>query len=576
MRVHHTLFCAAALSAPAAAQMTFTIDWHGPTIGMPDSFGGVPITEGDLLMAPGGVPAIGPLPVPGIGMPHGAGGLGLLPGCIGHPGGTPCHVEVDAISIGKTGTLADFGIDPGSLWFSVDEYAGGMPMPPAPNVFSEAPFGDSSGDAFINLGPLPVGPLAPGAPVGHVGAVDGDGLASGSGFAYPGIGIVEPDLPFTGPAHTGDGLDGFDLEAGLAFGAPVWFSLDSFFPDPLTGIPNTGSAFAHGASGADVLVSPAPGIFGGVWAPAFALGLDFVGPDDIDALVVGENGTGVFEPSLVPYDWFGGGTDMLLFSVRRGSAVIGMPDSIFGIPIEEGDILTTPLPTFLGGVSPFPGLFIAAEKLGLGTVRSGTAMLPHGDDLDALDIALQPYFDCNGNGVEDAVDIGAGTSLDANKNGIPDECETVGVQFCFCAAGAPCGNIDPSAGCSNSTGVGGLLTGSGGSSIGLDDLVLTATGLPPSAFNLLFMGPSSIAPAPFADGLRCVGGTLYRYPIAMADGSGTSVHTGLVTYANSTFPPAGNILIGSTWHFQDWYRDPGGPCGFKSNATNAVAVMFTP
>ncbi|MEZ5975726.1 MAG: hypothetical protein R3E96_13060 [Planctomycetota bacterium] len=50
---------------------------------------------------------------------------------------------------------------------------------------------------------------------------------------------------------------------------------------------------------------------------------------------------------------------MLLFSVRRGSWVIGQPDSIFGIPIEEGDILTTPLPTAMGGVSPFPGIFIA-------------------------------------------------------------------------------------------------------------------------------------------------------------------------------------------------------------------------
>ena len=41
---------------------------------------------------------------------------------------------------------------------------------------------------------------------------------------------------------------------------------------------------------------------------------------------------------------------MLVFSVRRGSAVIGLPDSIFGLPIEE-DLLVPPIPV----ASPFPG-----------------------------------------------------------------------------------------------------------------------------------------------------------------------------------------------------------------------------
>ncbi len=41
----------------------------------------------------------------------------------------------------------------------------------------------------------------------------------------------------------------------------------------------------------------------------------------------------------------------------------------------------------------------------------------------AQEHSLQPYADCNGNGVEDAVDIGTGTSTDGNMNGVPDECE---------------------------------------------------------------------------------------------------------------------------------------------------------
>lgn len=38
-------------------------------------------------------------------------------------------------------------------------------------------------------------------------------------------------------------------------------------------------------AGADVLVGPAPGLFGGGWAPAPLLGPGIAGPDDLDALV---------------------------------------------------------------------------------------------------------------------------------------------------------------------------------------------------------------------------------------------------------------------------------------------------
>ena len=68
--------------------------------------------------------------------------------------------------------------------------------------------------------------------------------------------------------------------------------------------------------------------------------------------------------------------------MRRGSAVIGFPDGLTGIPIDEGDVLTPPPAAGLP-----PALFVGAETLGLGTLRSGTAG-PSGfsDDLDAMDI----------------------------------------------------------------------------------------------------------------------------------------------------------------------------------------------
>lgn len=572
------LFLVPALAAPAAAQdVVFSIAWQGPTVGVPDTFGGVPITEGDLLTpAPGGSPTLGPLPAPGIARPHGPAGLGLLPGCVGHPGGTPCFVEVDALSTGNAPLVSPNGFGPAAISWSTDEYAmglAGVGIPP--NLMSEAGVGDSSADVWTNSVPLfglPMPPFAGGP--GHTGLIDGDGMVGGSGAVYPGLGLIEPNIPNFMPMDTGDDLDALTYQHAAS--TPVYFSLDGAFPDPLNGIPNSGSALAHGFMGGDVLVS----VGGGapvLYAPAFALGLNLAGgQDDLDALYLWDNGNGTYDPSLQPFDWFTGASDMLLFSVRRGSGLIGAPDSIFGLPISEGDILTAPLAPIFGGGSPLPGIFIAAENLGLGTLRSGTAMANVDDDLNALAGNLGPILDCDGNGIEDAIDIAMGAA-DVNANGVPDVCESTLVSLtCFCAAAAPCGNVDPTAGCRNSTALGGLLTPSGSTSVGADDLLLTATNLQPAAFGLTFMGPTLGGPLVFGDGLRCVTGSLQRFAISISDATGTATTgPGLAAFSTS-FPAGSQIVSGSTWHFQHWYRDPGGPCGTSYSVTNAVSATFVP
>ncbi|MEE8468809.1 MAG: hypothetical protein V3T22_10150, partial [Planctomycetota bacterium] len=140
----------------------------------------------------------------------------------------------------------------------------------------------------------------------------------------------------------------------------------------------------------------------------------------------------------------------------------------------------------------------------------------------------------------------------------------VGTPFCFgdgSGVSCPCGNDDLAGGvgCANSTGWGAKLSGSGGTSVNLDQRVLTGTGLPPSKFNVLFMGASSAAAVPMADGLRCIDGSLQRFFVNQSDATGTTVYTGVVSYANANFPLGFQIASGSTWHFQDWYRDPAGP-----------------
>ena len=567
-------------TSAAQSRYLFSINRHGPTVGMP-SPSGVAITEGDILTPTTGTssPALGPLPTPSIAISH-APGLGLPPGCAGHPGGTPCIVEVDAYSRGiDSFFLPNNPIEPGDVLFSVDEFAMGMPFPgaPAPNVTTESAAREAAPDAFTNLGPLPPGPVPP-APTPNIGVVDGDGLPSASGFAYPGVGEIAPTTPFGGLPDTGDNKDAVDLVEPFGGGGGVgnYFSLDAAFFDPLEGVPNSGSALANGFFGGDVLPLGAVGA-PIVYAPSIVLGLDLVGgpdSDDLDALILAENGNGTYQPSNQPYDWVTGGTDMLVFSVRRGSAVIGMPDSIFGLPIEEGDLLVPPV---AGGGSPFPGIFITAESLGLTTAPMGAGFL--GDDLAAADSIWQFVKDCDGDGIEDAVAIGMGLVPDVNMNGIPDPCEPAsgGTPYCFCPGPlSPCGNASPTTGCINVAGTGALLTGSGSSSVGADDLLLTPSGMTPGTFALPFMGTAPTPPIVLGNVLRCGGVTRYRFPPYPTGGGTASIGPGLVAYTVGANPPAGWITAFSTWHFQTFYRDVGGPCGASFNLSSALTISFVP
>lgn len=591
---------AALLCAPASAQVQFSIDWKSQSVSRPDSSSAPrPITEGDVL-APDQAPKLGPLAAPDVKVLGSELFLQGYPGCVGHPGGTPCAIEVDALSSGMDAEFRPSPLFRRRIWFSVDEWASGHPATPTspvhatvfnqgnptqgpvptPGVF------DAAADVFVDVN-LPPGPIGPNFGLRNNSlALDGNGLASANGFRSPGLGLLEPrntTLPFPYP---GDNLDALEIGTDLASAPIVFFSLDSSFGDTLAGVANTGSALANGFVGGDVLRTNVAGTAVLRYANASQLGLDRFGvdTDDLDALVLAENGDGVYQRSQTPYDWLTGTKDMLVFSVRRGSAVVNQLDSIFGVPIQPGDLLVPPV---AGGLSQNPGIFIAAEALGLRTERGSPSDV--GDDLDAVDVTEEPCngdelcFDCNENGVDDSVDIANGGSQDANLNGIPDECEDKVVEYCKCTSGssAGCTNADANAGCSNSTGQGGKLESninSGGSvSLALDNLVLTSSQLPTFVSGLTFMGTTSRPPATFYDGLRCINLPVLRYGTQSSGASGSfALGPGIAATAALRFGISGTITPGSTWHFQTWYRDPTGPCGTNSNVTNAVKVTFVP
>ena len=568
------------MGAPSLGQglsneLLFSVDYHGPVVGTLD-VQGRPITEGDLLG--GGIPQLGGVH-PAIRHTGGRLGLNRYDTCVGHLGGDPCGIDLDALSLGRDAKLLG-GNEIYFIRFSVDEYAVGYSgLQTSPSVKTESPFGESSASVFttIRLPDLPVGPQASGPWVGqHVLSFDGDGLSAmyggvSAGLA-PGLGLMEPNNANPGAQDTGSHVDALSQQqvANLT-SVSIYFSLDGSSLDSAHSYVNSGSAGFQQASPGEVLVSQGGQIT--VYATETSLGL--IGGDDLDALVLWENGIPGFQPSDGEYTWLDGTTDMLFFSLRRGSPTLGQLDSGSGLPIEEGDLLGPPGP---GGGAPM--ILISAESMGLNTKRSSGSS--EGDELSGATISKpgsgREIVDCQPNGIPDDVDIANGTYADDNNNTIPDDCEEGDRPDCFCRQGSPCNNNYSSGGCKNSTGVGGRLQGRGSSSVYMDDLYFNVFQLPPQTFGILFYGlTEGTVPVAMGAGQRCASSILFRVgsPLLLDSFGAGMVGPGLGAFTSTHIAGVGQFVLGSTMHFQFYYRDLQAPCGGSSNLTNMVSVTFT-
>ncbi|MEM9802499.1 MAG: hypothetical protein AAGA20_19375 [Planctomycetota bacterium] len=575
--------------APAAAQtqtrVRFSLDFQGPLMGVTATPGGPPITDGDLLVRRGSPfdPELPRIVLPGS-------FLGAYANCAGHAPGVACGLEINALSFGQDARLqrdTDYRF---LVYLSVDEFANGRPILPGggvPTIFTEALSDEAAADVFARefVGPGPF----PNLPASSAAVADGDGQASTPNVnLVAGLGIDEPISRTSGTPDDGSNLDALDL--GQPFSPlldRVYFSLQGGFPfcnEPTT--PNFDAAANQqlptgGTATAGDILFTFQGGFPGLYAAAVDLGLDGAGrgTDDIDALTLVENGIPGYQPPTGPYSWVGpNATDLLLFSLRCGSRTLGQPDSISGLPMTEGDILIK----FDG--DPLPGIFIAAESLGLETIARGGMSNDELDAMDFRDPGEEPLDDCNMNGVEDLVDILDGTSMDCDGNGIPDECEKPGSRVCDCSVSADsaCGNTaNAEEGCANNLGLGGSVEGLGTSSIATDALELSFSQLTPSTFAIVVLGEVN-ASTTVGNGRLCLGpfagvpGTPRRISTQPTGPAGSfTFGPGLLSSIASS--PAGSIVsIGTTVGFQAWYRDNGGPCGQGSNFTNALAVTLTP
>lgn len=139
----------------------------------------------------------------------------------------------------------------------------------------------------------------------------------------------------------------------------------------------------------------------------------------------------------------------------------------------------------------------------------------------------------------------------------------------------PCGNQGASGeGCRNSTGAGGVLSGSGTPSVSSDSLLLSGSQLPASTPGLYFQGQDPVnggAGFVFGDGLRCAGGPVVRLMVVSSVAGQSAYPTGGAADISVT----GNVSAGDTRYYQLWYRDPSGPCSAGFNVTGALRVDWT-
>jgi glucose/arabinose dehydrogenase len=143
---------------------------------------------------------------------------------------------------------------------------------------------------------------------------------------------------------------------------------------------------------------------------------------------------------------------------------------------------------------------------------------------------------------------------------VQEEC--VGTAVNYCQGGT------------NSTGGSATLSANGSLNISDNTFSLNAFGCPSGIPGLFFYGPNQTQ-QPFGDGFRCVAGQVFRIPpVEVTDIFGIAIkNVDFTTLPESS--GAGQILGGSTWNYQYWYRDPAnGGAGF--NLTNGLSVTFCP
>ncbi len=120
----------------------------------------------------------------------------------------------------------------------------------------------------------------------------------------------------------------------------------------------------------------------------------------------------------------------------------------------------------------------------------------------------------------------------------------------------------------NSTGSPADLSASGSSSSSVGNLTLTSAPVP-NPNGIFFHGTGQVQ-NPFGNGFLCTAGGIVRGAVTPGVGN-----VATYTYDNSGAKHSLAAFVGSTRHFQHWFRDPAGGGSFF-NLSNAVSIAVTP
>ncbi len=146
------------------------------------------------------------------------------------------------------------------------------------------------------------------------------------------------------------------------------------------------------------------------------------------------------------------------------------------------------------------------------------------------------------------------------------------------AVACPCGNtsaLGSGAGCANSSGAGAHLTSTGDARLSHDTFVLDCSGLTNSAC-IFAQGDAAAAGGigvAFGDGLRCIGGQVYRLAVKSSS-NGTS------SYPSAGDPHvsfSGQVQMPGTRYYQLRYRNAAAFCTSDTfNLSNGLEVVWGP
>ncbi|MCP3919628.1 MAG: hypothetical protein GY711_29180 [bacterium] len=124
----------------------------------------------------------------------------------------------------------------------------------------------------------------------------------------------------------------------------------------------------------------------------------------------------------------------------------------------------------------------------------------------------------------------------------------------------------------NSTGMSGVISAAGTTSVADNDVYLIAEQLPAGQFGYFLAGQTQGSATPMgSQGVICLMGNIGRYnqPIEIIQGPSAGLPLDLDSVPVN--PPVA-VIAGDTWNFQCWYRDSNP--GNTSNFTDGVTIVF--